>query len=157
MADIDELFISEPPPPPLDLFPALPSAEEEVLAAGYILDTLGGPGSSSSSLMGGPARAWGKMPLTIDNASQAEQTAGAKSGTYYVASAKQKLVELSQIHNKWFCKSKNRASSYAAVQKEIEDFYLSCQRAFDERFKSYLIQPGFEVLGAQKRQRNPKK
>lgn len=133
------------------LLPCAPSSEEaEAEAAVEVL---------AEGQMGGAAapRGWGKMQLTVENAAAAERVAGAATGTYYVASAKQKLRDLSHIHGAWFRKTKNRASPYLKVQKEVESFYASCQKAFDERFKEYLGQPGFEALGTRKRQRTQKK
>lgn len=142
------------------------------LAHGYILDLPDDDGESSPPPLSSAAaasapdggargktveRAWGNMPLTIDHAAAAERQTGARTGTYYVANAGEKLQELADLHSKWFTKTKNRRSPYCEVQQRIDTFYAFCKEEFNRRFPEYLGQPGFSELGKQKRQRTGKK
>lgn len=173
-AGASDLFSLPAAPVPL---PPIAEPAEEVLDQGYILD-LPDTGSSAPAADSeatpspqpqsqaarkpeqgalAPNRVWGNMPLTVDHAIGVEERAGARTGTYYVASASEKLHELSDMHSKWFTKSKNRRSSYCEVQQRVGSFYDFCKEEFNRRFPEYLDQPGFSELGKRKRQRTGKK
>lgn len=102
-------------------------------------------------------RSWGKMPLTVENAARVEEAAGVTKGTYYIASARRRVAELSSLHRKWFGKAKNRSSPYYKTQRDIEAFYVSCAKAFDERFAEFIGQPSFEMLGETRKRTPPSK
>lgn len=122
---------------------------EEVVAEGIIEL----PPMATEPIVLDPVKTLNKLPLTVEKANQLEQIAQVLPGTYYVSDAKQRLVMMGQMHDRWFNKTKNRASSYTKIQKEIESFWVDAQHLFDQKFGEYVAQPSFSRLGLCKRHR----
>ena len=92
-------------------------------------------------------RRFDRMPVTVEEAEETEASERVPPGTYFVSLAHKRMAGIVQLHGRWLMKTKNQCSEYAAVQKDLMDFFTAALVDFECKYSMYTNHPRFDSIG----------
>ena len=101
-------------------------------------------------------RRFDRMPVTVENAKKTELADKVPHGTYFVSLAHKRIDGIVQLHERWLKKTKNQCSEYAAVQKDLMEFFERVRSKFQSRYTLYTTHPQFDSICKTRKRALPK-